>query len=939
MATPSEQDIKTKLIQLRDEFFNSLPGQLDDIRRDYEALLKHWNNETLAELHRKTHSLAGSGGSFGVNNVSGAARALENALKKIITDKDTGNLDNIKDLLGKLEKQARLARPESGIHGGIKQDYTHRAASQQNHVYFVEDNNLYGNKIRNELVRHGFKVSLFESIDSFLSAFSKERPDAVIMDIIFPEGEDTGARTFEKIKQQYDPAPPLIFLSIQDDIQAQLDSVRLGACRYFIKPVNTDKLAETLKNLAAQLPNSKYRILIIDDDKAVGDFHAEILADAGMDVHVIHTPMDVLQDIVEFDPELILMDLYMPECDGMELASIIRQDDSYAQLPIVFLSAEKNKNSHLNALNLGADDFITKPVDPKNLIASVEARVKRHRHLTYISKSLDQMLHEREYQQMALNQHAIVSVADPTGAITYVNDKFCEISGYSYEELIGQNHRVIKSGEHNADFYKSIWKRIAHGRIWGGEICNRRKDGSLYWVESTIVPFLDRHGLPYQYVSIRTDITKLKETEKNLTHARDEAEKANQAKSEFLSSMSHELRTPMNAILGFGQLLEMDKDPGLTPSQLEYIHEIMNAGGHLLRLINDVLDLARIEAGRIDLSLEAVSLKDIISECHSLIAPLLDNRSIQLIVNEVDCKDVVFEADHVRLKQVMLNLLSNASKYNKEGGTITISCEPAGDARQRVSITDTGKGISAKDQQQLFSAFNRLDAERSHIEGTGIGLVITRNLVELMQGTMGVESTIGKGSTFWFELPVTNKPDLSSGRNRVADKPARNFGGEEKTVSSRFKVLYIEDNPANLRLVSILLARRDDIELATAPEPGLGLEIASSLQPNLILLDINLPNIDGYEVLRKLQASDDTSAIPVIAISANAMPADLKKGKKAGFVDYLTKPIDVGILMKTVDNVLTKEQVTFPSTGKKEPRGAGVADSVTCTEKRGSKTP
>ncbi len=389
---------------------------------------------------------------------------------------------------------------------------------------------------------------------------------------------------------------------------------------------------------------------------------------------------------------------------------------------------------------------------------------------------------------------------------------------------------------------------------------------------------------------------RVEERTAEMAAARDEAERANRAKSEFLSRMSHELRTPLNAILGFGQLLEID--PRIAGKEHDWVLEIGKGGRHLLELINEVLDLARVESGQFSVSLEPVALLPLVQECLAMLRPQAQARHIALPEAARRC-DVQVQADRTRLKQVLLNLLSNAIKYNREAGSVGIGCE-ADEGGVRIQIDDSGAGLTPEQQARLFVPFERLDADQKHIEGTGIGLALSKRLVELMGGQIGVDSQPGQGSRFWVRLPAAqgwseHAPSLHATLDDVASA-----GGE----GERTKVLCIEDNPANLRLIEGLLALRPDIHLLTAAAPGLGLELARAHRPALILLDINLPDMDGYAVLRCLRENEITRDIPVLAVSANAMLTDIERGKAAGFADYVTKPINVARLLASIDRWL-----------------------------------
>jgi len=756
---------------------------------------------------------------------------------------------------------------------------------------------------------------------------------------------------------------------------------------------------------------------------------------------------------------------------------------------------------------------------------------------------------ELEFQKRALDEHAIVSITDVKGDITYVNNKFCDISGYARQELLGQNHRLLKSGEHPPEFYADIWRTIGSGKVWNGSIINKNKAGSFYWVNSTIVPFLDDQGKPFQYVAIRTDTTaqkqadvamyesekrframvenagdaiyihdrygkifdinqiacdqlgytrdellalsvaqldtaidfenlretwdlgevdpakfpltletahrrkdgstfpievrvsllpseegtrfvamvrditerkqgeeRIKESELLLSAAinnisdgfvlcdrdgrivlfnsrfkalypnsrdliqkgalfqdflregakRDEypdavgraevwlserlakgrgqsgsfdqqlvgdrwvqisigrlpdggwvgihvditpfkeavesADKANLAKSEFLSSMSHELRTPLNAILGFAQMLEFNPKEPLSGLQKESVDHIMKGGQHLLELINDILDLARIEAGKVELSIENISPTKILEECLSLIVNMAEARGINISTPDAAQEIPLVLADHTRFKQVLLNFMSNAVKYNQENGTVFIDFTETGNDMLRISVTDTGEGISEVQQKELFKPFSRLGAENTEIEGTGIGLVVCKDLIDLMNGTVGMESEVGKGSSFWFELPLS-----LPGHKDVVETQEKDLAQAEEGVPRACgTMLYVEDNPDNLKLMKLIVSRMEGLTMISTHTGELGIEMARAEKPDLIILDINLPGMSGIETLKKLQSHASTNKIPVLALSAAATARDIEKGMEAGFLRYLTKPILVPEVMEAINTAMKK---------------------------------
>jgi signal transduction histidine kinase/CheY-like chemotaxis protein len=397
---------------------------------------------------------------------------------------------------------------------------------------------------------------------------------------------------------------------------------------------------------------------------------------------------------------------------------------------------------------------------------------------------------------------------------------------------------------------------------------------------------------------------KLLNARSQMEAAVERANEANNAKSEFLSSMSHELRTPLNAIIGFAQLMELDRRQPLSDIHLDYAHHIGKSGDHLLSLIKDVLDLAKIETGNTPLSIETVVIEDCIENCLALIKPMADSRDVKIVLYGPKGARNAVLADMMRLKQVLLIFLTNAIKYGGNGADVSIGWQPAPGNRFRISVTDNGAGIPADRHDELFQPFSRLDAKNSGIEGTGIGLTIARRLIESMEGTIGLDSVEGQGSTFWIELP-----------RGTATEEAETVGNVEMprmalAANASGKVLYVEDNPTNMILMESLIARIDGVDLVTAPTGEIGIEIAKAETPALIILDIDLPGINGIEALRQLQSMDQFGSTPIIALTAAARELDIRRGIEACFKHYMTKPVDILEFTDILEKEIGAKQVS-----------------------------
>jgi PAS domain S-box-containing protein len=787
----------------------------------------------------------------------------------------------------------------------------------------------------------GFETVLCANIQSAKDALALEGVALVVLDILMSDGR--GQELFEALRHSPTTAQvPVLLLSTQEEFKSRVQTVDAGAVVFIGKPYKLDEVVKQAQALTQV--NAYYeaavsdtqgtsvlgakRLLAVDDSITYLQELASQLREEDYVVIMASSGEEALACLENERVDGILLDLIMPGLSGQEACKLIKQKAIWRDIPLIMLTAHDDRDAMIECINAGADDYIAKSADFEVLKVRLRAHLRRkhfedenHRFREKLVRGeteatariqieaeqlkLDQRLRDQQFYTRSLIESNIdaLMTTDPAGIITDVNKQMEALTGSTRDELIGSPFKSYFTDPARAE--AGIKLVLSDKKVTDYELTARARDGKQTLVSYNATTFHDRDRTLQGVFGVARDVTErkrfeqaLQETNVAMENAKSAAEKANLAKSDFLSGMSHELRSPLNAILGFAQLMDT-ASPAPSDIQKESITQILQAGWHLLKLINEILDLSVVESGKVSLSLEPVALSEVLSECQTMMEAQAQQRGIVMTFSQFEQPSFVW-ADQTRLKQIVINLLSNAIKYNQASGQVNVDCTVVSSDRIRISFKDTGAGLSPEKMAQLFQPFNRLGQEAGIVAGTGIGLVVTKQLVELMGGVLGVDSTVGEGSVFWVELQSTPAPEIKViALERVAPKLAlRPIDAPQKIL------LYIEDNPANMRLVERLIERRTDIKLLKAVDGLQGIALARASLPNVILMDINLPGISGIDALKVLREDAATAHIPVVAISANAMSRDIEVGRQLGFFRYLTKPIVVEEFMTTLDLAL-----------------------------------
>lgn len=767
-------------------------------------------------------------------------------------------------------------------------------------------------------------VSEVKSGEDALASLGRETFDCVIIDYML--ADSTGLNVLHQVKSIQPDLPVLMISSyIQSDIERGILAAGVDAS-LSKDELSLDKLNRTLnqilpKKVSGVLSDSikentinfqgleGMKVLLVDDTPKNLDLLCQTLGDKGLDISIALNGKVALKLISTSPPDLILLDVMMPVMDGYETCHQLKNNDLWKNIPVIFISALTEEANLLKGFSLGAVDYITKPFRSEEVLARVNTHLRAAKLLKEKNLLINQVAN-KEVQLSILMASMLdgVMVIDRNREIRFANPAAEKIFGYSSSEMSGKSIDCFipdnGDGEPGNYFNETLNSKNSPAIGKSFTLEGNNKNGEKIPLEISLnrvnfYPEEYNSEIKFEklFVGVVRDISQRVESEKQIAKALETAEKANSAKTEFLAKMSHELRTPLNSILGFSQLSLLNKDNSENNLNIDNINRIYKSGKYLLDLIDEILDLARIESGKIRISMETVEISSLMDEIIVFSQPIASEHHVHLIYDSLESLGLYCQADRSRLKQILLNLVTNAIKYNIEGGTVTLTIKKEGE-KIKLSVLDTGPGILDEHQESIFQPFNRLHADKTGVVDTGIGLTISKELASLMNGTIGVESVVDKGSTFFVELDSADEPNVPSPIQQV-DKKLSPRKGEKK-----YTILYIEDNPNNLKLIEQTLSLRKHTNLISAPQAEMGIDLAKTRDVDLILMDINLPGMDGVEAMKILRRIEKTRALPILALSANAMERDIQSALREGFTDYIVKPINIAEFLEKIDKFL-----------------------------------
>ncbi len=710
-------------------------------------------------------------------------------------------------------------------------------------------------------------------------------------------------------------------------------------------------------------------IFIVEDNPNNIKIISQLLVSSGYKILVATDGESGIEKITKARPDLILLDIMMPGIDGFETCKRLKESETTRDIPIIFMTALVSIADKVKGLSLGAVDYITKPFQKEEVIARLKLHLKLRQLTTTLEVQNEQLRTEIERREKVEESLQILSratdqspasivITDVNGNIEYVNPKFEELTGYSLAEAKGENPRILKTGHTLSIEYKTMWESISGGGQWYGEFQNKKKNGDLYWEYASISAIRNAKGEITHYVSVKEDVTQRKLAEQALIKLNQELEdmveqrtvslqqsekqlrqtneklmlsnldlaRATRLKDEFLANMSHELRTPLNAVLGMSEALQEELLGSLNDRQKKSIRTIESSGEHLLRLINDILDLAKIESGKLELHIETTLIKMLCNDSITFVKQIAQKKNITVVTLIADCfQDVQnnkIQVDELRIRQALINLLSNAVKFTPEDGTITLEVTMVSSLNDNTNETsricfavkDNGIGIAPENIGELFQPFVQIDsALNRQYSGTGLGLALVKNIAEMHGGTVSVESKLNEGSCFKILLPFNqgksrsicqHDPEYNPEHN-ILDIPSNTVESRQPSVSESlpFKILIAEDNQANVESVWDYLKMKG-YQLFLAGDGQEAINAAITNCPDIILMDIQMPKMDGLTAIAQIRANPELANIPVIALTGLAMKGDREKCLEAGANEYLSKPIKLKLLLETIRQFL-----------------------------------